>query len=271
MKDMHCGFTLRKNKGVRFFTIPSFVQAGGIRCGFSTRIGGVSLPPYDTLNFSRKREQNEENFQENMRRFSVAVGFDYRKAVSNHYAHGPVLYRAQTKDAGCGIVRENVGDACDGLFTDTDKLPILSFHADCVPLFFYDPVRRAAAVCHAGWRGTSQHMAANAVEAMKSLGCKAENILAAVGPCIGVKHYEVGHEVAEVFMREYGAHALQQRDGCFFVNLEAACSLDMLHSGIVQEHITLSGLCTYEHEDLFYSHRRDNGRTGAMAAILELI
>lgn len=271
MKDIRYGFTLHKKDGVRFFTIPSFMQAGGVRCAFSTRIGGVSPPPYDTLNFSRKREQSEENFQENMRRFSVAVGFDHRRAVSVHYAHGPLLYHAENKDAGCGVVREHVEDFCDGLFTDTDRLPILSFHADCVPLFFYDPFKKATAMCHAGWRGTSQHMAGNTVEALKSLGCKAENILAAVGPCIGVKHYEVGPEVAEIFLREFGTQALQQRDEALYANLEAACSLDMLQSGIVPQHITLSGLCTYEHEDLFYSHRRDNGRTGAMAAVLELI
>ena len=271
MNDIRFGFTLWKKEGVRYFTIPSFVQAGGVHSAFSTRIGGVSPPPYDSLNFSRKREQSEENFQENMRRFSTAVGFDYKSAVSIHYAHGPLLYRAEPKDAGCGIVREDVADICDGIFTDTKKLPILSFHADCVPLFFYDPDQRAVAMCHAGWRGTSQHMAGNAVEALESLGCKAENILAAVGPCIGVKHYEVGPEVAEVFIREFGAKAVLQRGDCFYADLEAACSQDMLQSGIDPGHITISGLCTYEHADLFYSHRRDEGRTGAMAAMLELI
>lgn len=271
MNDIKTGFTLCEEEGVRFFTIPSFVQPGGVRCAFSTRIGGVSPLPYDTLNFSRKREKNEENFRENMRRFSAASGFDYTNAVSNHYEHGPRLCRAKIKDAGSGIMRQNLPEFCDGLYTDTRNLPIITFHADCVPLFFYDPTQRTIAVCHAGWRGTSQHMAGNAIKALVSLGSRTENILAAVGPCIGVKHYEVGAEVAEVFLREFGEQAIQKRDGSTFADLEAASSLDMIQSGIQPEHITVSGLCTYEHADLFYSHRRDNGQTGAMAAMIELI
>ena len=134
-----------KKADVRFFTIPSFVHAGGVVCAFSTRIGGVSPTPYDTLNFSRKREKNEEHFQENMRRFAVAAGFDYQNAVSDNYAHGSQVYRAEQKDAGFGIVKENLPDYCDGLFTDTEQLPIVSFHADCVPLFFM-------ILCGAQWR-----------------------------------------------------------------------------------------------------------------------
>ncbi len=271
MNDFRYGFTRQEKDGVQYFTIPSFVQAGGVRCAFSTRIGGVSPQPYDTLNFSRKREQNEANFQENMRRFSAAVGFDHTTAVSIHYAHSPLLYRAELKDAGCGIVREGLADFCDGLYTDAEQLPILSFHADCVPLFFYDPDACVIAMCHAGWRGTSQHMARNAVEALVSIGARPGNILAAVGPCISVSHYEVGPEVAEVFLHEFGENAVLRQDGSFYANLEAACSLDMLQSGIAAEHITLSGLCTYENAGLFYSHRRDKGLTGAMAAVLELI
>ena len=271
MNGIRYGFTLWKKEGVRFFKIPSFEKAGGVRCAFSTRIGGVSPPPFETLNFSRKREQNEDNFTENMRRFSAAVGFDDKKAVSIRYAHGPNVYRADSKDAGCGVVREHVPEICDGLYTDTEKLPLLSFHADCVPLFFYDPKRRAAAVCHAGWRGASQHIGRNAVEALGSLGCRAEDIIAAVGPCIGVKHYEVGPEVAEVFLREFGEETVQQRGNRYFSDLAQACAMDMLEGGLKPQQITVSGLCTFEQADLFYSHRRDEGRTGAMASVIELI
>jgi hypothetical protein len=271
MNGIRYGFTLWKKEGVRYLTIPSFEKAGGVRCAFSTRIGGVSPPPFDTLNFSRKREKSAENFAENMRRFSAAVGFDYQKAVSIRYAHGPNVYRAESRDAGCGVVRESVPQVCDGLCTDTEALPLLSFHADCVPLFFYDPTRRAAAVCHAGWRGVSQHIARNAVESLGALGCRAEHIVAAVGPCISVKHYEVGSEVADVFLREFGEETVQQRGSRYYAGLAEACAQDMLVSGLKPQQITVSGLCTYEQADLFFSHRRDEGRTGAMASIIELI
>jgi YfiH family protein len=271
MNGFQQGFTLWKREGVRFLTVPSFERAGGVRCAFSTRVGGVSPAPYDTLNFSRKREQNEENFIENMRRFACATGFNYMDAVVIRYAHSPLLYRAESKDAGCGVVREGLPETCDGLYTDTPGLPILSMHADCVPLFFYDPVGRAASVCHAGWKGTSQHMARNALQALLSLGCSAKDILAAIGPCISVKYYEVGEEVAEIFVREFGDTVIQRRDGSCYADLAAACALDMLETGVPMQNITLSGLCTYGLPKLFYSHRRDQGRTGAMTAMMELI
>ena len=271
MNGIRYGFTLREKEGVRFLTIPSLDKAGGVRCAFSTRIGGVSPTPFDTLNFSRKREQNEDNFVQNMRRFSAAAGFDYQKAVSIRYEHSPHIYRAQGKDAGCGVVRESVPEVCDGLCTDTEGLPLLALHADCAPLYFYDSVRRAVAVCHAGWRGTAQHIARNAVEALCSLGCRAEDIVAAVGPCIGVKHYEVGTEVADVFLREFGEGPVQQRGGRYYIDLAEACASDMIKAGLDPQQITVSGLCTYDRADLFYSHRRDEGHTGAMASVIELI
>jgi YfiH family protein len=264
------GFAQQENNGVRFFTIPAFEEAGGVACAFSTRIGGVSPPPYDTLNFSRSREQNETNFQENMRRFAEAVGFDYRLAVLDNYEHGIELYHVRRNDAGCGVAREALPVFCDGLFTDEAGLPLVSLHADCVPLFFYDPVRRAAAVCHAGWRGVSGHMVLRTVEALCGIGCRPQDILGAVGPCISVRCYEVGEEVRDIFLREFGEESVQQREGRIFVDLTAACVADMHRAGIAENHITVANLCTHENEDLFYSHRRDKGQTGAMAAVIML-
>lgn len=239
-------------------------------CAFSTRIGGVSPPPYDTLNFSREREQNEANFQENMQRFAGAVGFNSRLAVLDNYEHDVALYHARAKDAGSGVVREALPVFCDGLFTDEMALPLVSLHADCVPLFFYDPVRRAAAVCHAGWRGVSGHMVLRTVEALCGIGCRAQDILGAVGPCISVRCYEVGEEVRDIFLREFGGESVQEREGRIFVDLNAACVTDMRRAGIAEDHITVSNLCTYENDYLFYSHRRDKGQTGAMAAVIML-
>ena len=271
MTEFQRGFTLRKKNGVHFFTIPAFERAGGVRCAFSTRVGGVSPAPYDTLNFSRKREQSEENFAENMRRFAAAAGFHHADAVAIRYAHSPLLYRAEGGDAGRGVVREAVPETCDGLYTDEAGLPIVSFHADCAPLFFYDPVRRAASVCHAGWKGAVTHIARNAVQALLSLGCREENILAAVGPCISAQRYEVGVEVAEAFLREFGEVTIQRCGESLYADLAAACALDILADGIPARNVTLSGLCTYGLPGLFFSHRRDEGRTGAMAAVMELV
>ena len=139
MQKVRHGFTLWKKHGVRYLVIPSFVEAGGALCAVSTRIGGVSPKPFDTLNLSRKREKSEENFQENISRFASAAGFNHEKAVAINYAHSAVLHRVENKDAGAGIVAAPLEDVCDGLYTDEPGLAMVTFHADCAPIIFFDP------------------------------------------------------------------------------------------------------------------------------------
>lgn len=264
------GFTHVRRRDVEFLTIPAFVRAGGVCCAFSTRVGGVSEAPYNTLNFSRKREQNDASFSENLRRFGDAAGFAHTRAVCINYAHSAALYRATPDDAGRGVTREAVPQVCDGLYTDAPGLPLISFHADCAPLFFYDPVRRAAAVCHAGWRGVAAHIAQNAVRALEGVGCRAGDILAAVGPCISVRYFEVGEDVYDIFVREFGARSVTRRGGRLFADLNHACAADLLAAGIAAAHITDARLCTYGDAEQFFSHRRDRGQTGAMAGVIAL-
>jgi hypothetical protein len=269
MRDIRRGFRLNENRGVTYLTIPSFERAGGAVCAFSTRVGGVSPKPFDTLNFSRKREQNEENFIENIKRFGEAAGFDYKRAVAINYAHSAALYRAEASDAGCGIIKEGVTMVCDGLYTTDAGLPLMSFHADCVPLFFYDPRMRCACVCHAGWKGVAAHMAARAVSSMVSAGCTPCDILAAVGPCISAKRYQVGADVADIFLDEFGEDTVETKDAPY-VDISKACIIDIIRSGVCPGNITAAELCTHNEESLFFSHRRDKGKTGAMAAVIML-
>jgi len=205
-----------------------------------------------------------------MARFSYAVGFNYNNAVAINYAHSAVLHRATGCDIGAGVTRAPLRDECDGLYTDEAGLPMITYHADCVPLIFYDPKRRNAAICHAGWRGITGHMAKNAIEALCEIDSRPEDILAAVGPCISVRHFEVGPEVCEIFDQEYGADTIEKRDGSVYVDLPKACVMDMIQSGIAQANITVSDICTFETDRLFFSHRRDQGKTGAFAAVIEL-
>ncbi len=269
MQQIKQGMTLWKKEGVRFFTVPLFEKAGGVICAFSTRIGGVSPAPYETLNFSRSREQSQENFEENLRRFADAAGFHAKKVVGNNYEHGPVLHHVKRGDEGRGIFTEALPH-CDGLFTCEENIPLMTLHADCVPLFFYDPKIRAVAVCHAGWRGVAGHMVKNAVDALVGVGSKPSDILAAVGPCISVRNFEVGEDVCEIFAQEFGENVIQRRENRLYVDLNKACIADMLLSGLESGNITDAQLCTYEDSYLFYSHRRDRGQTGAMAAVIEL-
>jgi YfiH family protein len=264
------GFTLKEKLGVKYLTIPSFEDAGGVLCAFSTRIGGVSDRPYDTLNFSKKREGSLQNFIENLKRFGNAVGFNHEDTVAINYAHSAELYKAELSDAGCGILKKNVPVICDGLYTDKIHLPLMSFHADCLPLFFYDRKQKIIVICHAGWRGITRHITKNSIKSLLSLGSAVQDILAAVGPCICGRHYEVGQDLSEIFISEFGEEIISTMDGRIYANLASAVVLDMTGSGIRPENLTLSDMCTFEDSQLFFSHRRENGKTGAMAAVIEI-
>ena len=270
MSDFNHGFTLWKKRGVRFFTIPSFRRAGGVTCAMATRVGGVSPRPYNTLNFSQAREQSKVNFLENMQRFGNSVGFDFEHAIANKYEHGASLYRASFDDAGSGIVNDDLPLFCDGLYTDEIALPLITYHADCAPLFFYDPTRKAVAICHAGWKGVSLHIIRNAINSLTEMGSVAQDILCAVGPCISVKHFEVQQDVSDVYATEFGSGVLEVIESKTFLDLPKACAIDMQQAGIPAHNITLSDLCTFEHRRLFFSHRRDKGETGAMAAVIQI-
>ena len=270
MNEINHGFTLWKSKGVRFLTIPSFRRAGGVTCAMATRIGGVSPKPYNSLNFSQAREQNKYNFELNMQRFGNSVGFDYKSAVANKYEHGVTMLRATHCDSGSGVVRDNLPESCDGLYTDETALPLITYHADCAPLFFYDYINRAVAICHAGWKGVSKHIIRNAIMSLMSLGSKPENILCAIGPCISVKHFEVQQDVSCVFEQTFGPDVIEYRDSRTFIDMPKACVIDMVESEIPPGNITVSDLCTFDNKRLFFSHRRDHGETGAMAAVIQL-
>ncbi len=270
MHGIRRGFAINEKLGVKYLTIPSFEKAGGVICAFSTRVGGVSEKPFDTLNFSRKRERSEENFTENIKRFAQAAGFDYKKAVAINYAHSARLYRAEAADEGRGITKQSVAEVCDGLYTTCTGLPLISFHADCVPLFFYDPKLRCAAVCHAGWKGTAAHIAERAVASMIGAGCAPSDILAAVGPCISAQRYQVGGDVADMFYSEFGKETVETKADGAHVDITKACIIDIIRAGVPSVNITAADLCTYNEESLFFSHRRDKGRTGAMAAFIML-
>ncbi|MBT3318700.1 MAG: polyphenol oxidase family protein [Clostridia bacterium] len=270
MSEINHGFTLWKKRGVRFFTIPSFQRAGSVTCAMASRVGGVSPRPYNTLNFSQAREQNKDNFLKNMQRFGASARFEYKSAIANKYEHGASLYQARWSDSGSGITQDDLPVFCDGLYTDETALPLITYHADCAPLFFYDPVRKAAAICHAGWKGVSLHIIKEAITVLENLGSAAKNILCAVGPCISAAHFEVQQDVSGVFETTFGADVLQYRGSKTYLDLPKACVIDMLEAGIPSGNITLSDLCTYEHRRLFFSHRRDNGETGAMAAVIQI-
>ena len=210
-----------------------------------------------------------ENIRENFRRAAAAAGVRFESIVLDNYEHGCGIYSVKKEDAGKGLLIETDLPKCDALIIDGPGITAATLHADCLPLFFLDPVRRAACVAHAGWRGVFGELPAKIINMMtRDYHCVKKNILAAVGPHICPECYEVGEDLAGMFENKFSKDTVRRVDGKAYLDLEAAVLGQWMEAGIRAGNVTCAGLCTSCHPELFYSHRRDKGKTGAMASLI---
>jgi len=180
------GFRLRINNGVWYYTIASFDDTGLVKNGFSTRKGGVSTGQYSTLNLGIKKSDSKKAIMENFFRFCRAVGIDPDNMVFSDQVHGDQVAVVDNNDRGKGIFRESDIFEKDGLITCQPGVALVTFYADCVPLFFLDPVYPAIALSHAGWRGTVEKIGAKTLKLMEeTFGTRPEQCLVGIGPSIG--------------------------------------------------------------------------------------
>ncbi|MDY3248804.1 MAG: peptidoglycan editing factor PgeF [Candidatus Choladocola sp.] len=269
---------LRENRkdGVLYFTFPGLAGERQFVHGFSSRIGGVSQNELATMNLSFSRGDKEENVRENYRRIASAIGFDDRKLVCSHQTHTNNVRVVTEADCGKGYLCDLDYQDVDGLVTNVPGIVLATFYADCVPLYFVDPVRRAVGLSHSGWRGTVRDIAGVTVAKMQeAYGSDPSDIRAAIGPSICASCYEVGPEVIEEFRSAYSPSLwnllFERRSGTeqkYQLNLWEACRQNMLRAGILPEHIEVTDLCTCCNPDILFSHRASHGKRGNLAAFL---
>ena len=263
--------------GILYMTFDCY-QGQGVVAAVSCRTGGVSEPPFSSLNMGFHTGDDADAVRENRRRYFEALGLSASRLVSGNQVHGTYIYKVTEKDAGRGaLTMETAIPACDGFMTDEKDIPITMNYADCTPLFFYDPVKRAIALSHGGWRGTAGNIAALTVAKMeKNYGSKRKDILCVIGPAIGLECFEVGEEVVEEFYKlfnekEISRLAVKKANGKYLFDLHNANRRLLEKAGIPADHIEDCGLCTYCHDDLFYSYRRSGGKTGRHMAVMALV
>ena len=256
---------------VGVYRLPSFLACRGIEHGFSAKTGGVSTGCFASLNLSFTRPEQRENVMENYRIFADAAQIPWESMVMDAYEHGATVLRVDASDCGKGYLFDPL-PPCDGLVTNDPAVTLITGHANCMAFFFYDPVARAIGLCHAGWRGALARIGREVVKKMiDCYGSDPADLLAGVGPSICPRCFEVGDDVAKAFEAAFPACPLRGKNerGRATVDLWQVAASQFLESGIRPEHIELMGVCTYEDERL-YSHRRDRGRTGGMAAYLRI-
>ena len=236
--------------------------------GFTTRLGGVSKGYLAGLNIGMHRGDAPENVVENFRILGDAIGFDPKNAVLTHQIHTDIV-RVVTKNDRAGL-DHHAYPACDALITAEKGLALVIFTADCTPILLHDPVTGAVGAAHAGWRGTAMDIAGKTARAMaEAFGCDVKNIRAAIGPNIGLCHFQTDADVPEAMVRAFGDAAreyIRQDDQKYYVNLKAINALSLRRAGV--EHIDISDACTACRPDRFWSHRLTGGARGSQGAVI---
>lgn len=255
--------------GVITYTFDSLVGLP-MTAHVTTRHGGVSPAPWNTLNFSVTRGDTRERVLENRRRLAEAVGFDAGHLTYCQQVHGTGVAKVDWRDAG------QVQSGCDALATDAIGLPLGLVFADCVPVLLYDRVRHVLGICHAGWRGTVNGAAAATLWAMQAgYDVTPRDVIACIGPSIGPESYEVGNEVVEMAQaRLPNAAALfsypngNNRDNRNpFFDLWRANAEQLIDGGVPAGQIEVSGIDTGRATHDFFSHRAEQGRCGLFSMV----
>ncbi len=260
-------FIKKECSGVPYYA--PFTHLPFCTAGITTRVGGVSKAHLSSLNLGMRCGDTEENLTENLRRVGSAFGFSYEKIVTTHQEHTNIVRRVYEEDAGAGSVHPRFPEGVDGLVTNVPGLPLLAYFADCVPVLFCDPEKKAVAVCHSGWRGTVQKIAKETVEKMTAeFGSRPENIHAAIGPHIGECCFEVDAPVYEAFYAAFPENdGFARKNGeKYHIHLSAAVEETLREAGV--EKISNMKTCTACNADTFFSHRKTQGKRGCFAAVI---
>ena len=248
-------------------------QLSAVPHGFSTRRGGVSVPPWDSLNLGPSRGDDPDAVRENYRRFFAALGLDPRRAVLAKQVHETTVRAVTEDDAGKGLYRER-GYTADALVTNERNLPLVVFSADCGILLLHDPETGAVGAVHAGWRGCAAGIVEKAVRELTRLyGVRPSNLRAAVGPCIGVCCFETDSDVPDAMRAALGQDAAPflKKDaapGKWHVDLAGLNRLWLCRAGVPAEQIDVCGLCTACDPTRFWSHRKMGEARGVQAAVI---
>lgn len=260
---------------LEYLTFPLLEETGIVRHLFSTRLGGVSGDEFASMNFSVDRGDRKENVMKNYGRIAEVLGCSVGDMTASHQTHTTNIRRMGPEDRGKGITSARDYENVDGLLTDEPGLVLVTFYADCVPLYFVDPVNRAVGLSHSGWRGTVNRMGEKTLQAMnKAFGTRPEDVTVCIGPSICKNCFEVGEEVVEEFQKNFARKdweslwAKNGKPGKYQLDLWKANAVILEEAGVCRDRITVTNLCTRCNAEYLFSHRKCGENRGNLAAFL---
>jgi len=241
-----------------------------LQVGFTTRRGGVSKRPYDTLNLGLHIPDQPIDVIANREILAKHVQAPLDTWVVGEQSHHTNIKVVDQHDHGTGsISHENTLAGIDGLITKESGLLCTALFADCVPLYFFDPVSKYIGIAHAGWKGTVHQLAQKMVAELINRGTNPTDLLVAIGPCISLANYQVDDHVLQYIDDQYREHTIiDQGNNRYLLDLKQLNVENLLQAGVLRHHIDVTSYCTFADKELFYSYRRDHGETGRMAAYI---
>ena len=268
---------LKEKNHVPYIQFKNLSATGIVKHGFSTRKGGVSTGIFSSMNLNFKRGDDPDAVLENYRRMAAALNMRVEDMVLSDQTHTTNVRVITEEDRGKGILKPQDYSDVDGMITNVPGIVLVTSYADCVPLYFVDPVRKAIGLSHSGWKGTVGHIGQKTVWKMHEVyGSEPKDIVAAIGPSICQSCYEVSDDVAEAFRANFTADEaadilLDKGNGKYQLDLWKANWYVLTDAGILPEHLSVTDLCTAWLPDLLWSHRKTNGQRGGLSAFLSLI
>ena len=276
-KDDRKVFSNVERGGVPYLSFKALEDTGMVVNGFSTRLGGASKGRFATMNFSYSRKDDPADVLENFTRMADALGVERDRMVVSYQTHTTNVRRVTREDEGKGVIRERDYKDVDGLITDVPGITLVTFYADCVPLYLMDQAHHAIGLSHSGWRGTVKRMGQVTMDAMKeAFGTRPEDLTVCIGPSICRDCFEVGEEVAEAFAEAFDVryrdelYSANGKPGKYQLDLWKANEIIFREAGVPKGQIHTTNICTMCNSDYLFSHRRVGEERGNLAAFLSI-
>lgn len=267
-------FHLHKHSNqMEYLTFPVFEQFKSISHLFSTRNGGISSGCYESLNFAFQSEDLSSNVHYHYHQLAEVLETDVDHLVTSAQTHTANIRIVTKEDCGKGLTRAKNFSNIDGLLTNEPNIGIITAHADCNAIFFYDPVEQVIGLAHSGWSGTLQNIAAAMVALMKKhYHSIPENIYVGIGPSLCQDCFEVDFDVSDQFLQANSLYEpfIRASKTKSYIDLRKIIRLQLNQAGLDQSKISQMDLCTKCHPKLFYSHRNQGIKRGVMVASMIL-
>lgn len=269
---------LHEKNGVLWISNPGLEALSFIKSGTSTRLGGVSEGSFASMNLAFHKGDSIENIQENYRIFFEAVGLEEHTAAYANQVHGTHVELVPEGHRTKAVDYLGHDYSCtDGLITKAPGVTLAMYSADCCVIFFADPVQKAVGMCHSGWRGTADKIAAEVIRRMtESFGTRPGDIVAGFAPSICPRCYEIGEDVASEFRKVFPKEVIPglltpKGSGKYLLNLWAANTHTLTSCGVLPQNIHQTNVCTLCNPDLLFSHRAHGTERGNNMSFIRIL